>query len=366
MLGNLYARYPGLPVSILGAGTLVFGIVHYVRADGASVLVGAETALVCLLAIGIVYGGHRASTRDISPFQGILVFAWTLVFALFGFVVAAALITFQMLKGVPIQDSLYLMLAAAATTATVGVLLSLYYYELRTERAELLAQNERVRSLNKLLAVLQRVLRHNLRNEVTVILGYLEHLETASVDGDQRQCFRTIREHTHRVGRLSETAQSLKRVWEVDELVQIDVVAVVEESVAVVEANHPDVDVRTDVPDSAAVVAHPKFDLALTEALENAVVHNDVDETDVTAAVSRRDGGDGGPVDVRVADTGSGIPPLEKAVLEQPYEEPLRHASGLGLWLIYWIVRKSGGDLRFEDNEPTGTVVRMRLQATDD
>jgi len=40
---------------------------------------------------------------------------------------------------------------------------------------------------------------------------------------------------------------------------------------------------------------------------------------------------------------------------------PLYHGSGLGLWLINWIVKRSGGTLEFSENQPRGNVVTIEL-----
>jgi signal transduction histidine kinase len=48
-------------------------------------------------------------------------------------------------------------------------------------------------------------------------------------------------------------------------------------------------------------------------------------------------------------------------VFSEARETALEHASGLGLWLVHWIVTESGGDLEIDTREPTGTVVRMWL-----
>jgi two-component system sensor histidine kinase RegB len=48
-------------------------------------------------------------------------------------------------------------------------------------------------------------------------------------------------------------------------------------------------------------------------------------------------------------------------VLEAGEETPLEHSTGLDLWLVYWVVALSGGELAFEENDPRGTVVTIAL-----
>jgi signal transduction histidine kinase len=37
------------------------------------------------------------------------------------------------------------------------------------------------------------------------------------------------------------------------------------------------------------------------------------------------------------------------------------HSTGLGLWLVHWTVKRSGGSLRFDPNRPRGNDVRIEL-----
>jgi len=58
------------------------------------------------------------------------------------------------------------------------------------------------------------------------------------------------------------------------------------------------------------------------------------------------------------------MPEMDRDVLVSGRaSEDLYHGSGLGLWLVYWIVRRSGGSINVEDRDPRGTVVTIELSA---
>jgi signal transduction histidine kinase len=62
-----------------------------------------------------------------------------------------------------------------------------------------------------------------------------------------------------------------------------------------------------------------------------------------------------------VRDNGPGIPEDELVPLQEGTETPLKHGSGLGLWLVEWGISRLGGTIQFDANEPRGTVVWLRL-----
>jgi signal transduction histidine kinase len=45
--------------------------------------------------------------------------------------------------------------------------------------------------------------------------------------------------------------------------------------------------------------------------------------------------------------------------------DALYHGSGLGLWLVYWVVQQSGGEATVREAAPRGTVVAVTLPRSD-
>ncbi len=142
----------------------------------------------------------------------------------------------------------------------------------------------------------------------------------------------------------------------------IDVAEAVELVAADVAAAHPAADIRLALPDEAVAVATNDFEKALRELLVNAIEHAGEPGPVVRASVRAADA----RIEVEVADEGPGIPAVERRVVTgEQSPEPLYHGSGLGLWLVALIVRRSNGTLQFADWEPRGTVVTVRLPAAD-
>lgn len=209
------------------------------------------------------------------------------------------------------------------------------------------------------LQVLDQWLRHNIRNETTVIRGLAENIERGSAD-DVGETARRIQEHADR---LVEQANHERTIIDVltrasdRDRIPVDVTRIVERQAARSRETYPDADIRVTRTDGFEVNAIPELETAIGELIENAVQHNDAGTPTAEVEVART--ADGGGV-VRVADNGPGIPEIERGgpLLDREVDQ-LHHGSGLGLVLVYWAVRLSGGEIAFGENDPRGSVVTL-------
>jgi signal transduction histidine kinase len=142
----------------------------------------------------------------------------------------------------------------------------------------------------------------------------------------------------------------------------VDLAETLRASVADVTQDHPDASVTLSCPEPVAVDAISRLATAFEELLRNAVVHND--SADPTVSVTVETGPE--TTTVQVVDDGPGIPAVEVDVLTGAAEETaVSHGQGLGLWLVYLIVRRSGGSIRFADGEDGGSVVTVSLRTAE-
>ena len=242
----------------------------------------------------------------------------------------------------------FLLSFTASLGAAVGSRGSLYAVKADEQLAE-------AQELATLLSINDRVLRHNIRKELSVALGYLDRIGDADDDTEAREQIAVVRDHLTSLLDTSERTRRLASIWRTDTVRSVDLVSVVEEGVNRLTDESPDPTVRTEVPERCVVRTHPAVAVAFEEALRNAVEHNGDDVT-VTVRLWRDDG-----VHLVVADTGRGIPRIDRETLKNAEETPLEHTEGIGLWLIYWAVTRADGTVEFAENDPRGTAVRIRL-----
>lgn len=224
---------------------------------------------------------------------------------------------------------------------------------------DITAQKERERYLQ----VLNRVLRHNLRNDMNVVMGLAAHLAEQIDDPALVEHAERLRANAEDVATLGEKAQELERVLgrrERDTRV-IDLVPPLREAAAEQQAEHPDAEIEVDVPEELWANGSEDIARAVEELIENAIEHADTDVPAVTLRAHNTPN-ESDWTEVRVRDNGPGIPDSEWAVVSGETDiSQLNHGSGLGLWLTRWIVESSGGEIRRDRESTTGTTVVLRL-----
>lgn len=208
------------------------------------------------------------------------------------------------------------------------------------------------------ISVLDRVLRHNLRNKLNLILGRARQLDTGD-DPAAAEAVAEILDAGERLLSMSEKARRFDAsVRPTDGLLEtVELAECVRDVVKTARNEHPQATLRTDCPAEVTVSAHEAFELAVAELIDNAVDHADEGDPTVEIAVAVEEDS----VTVTVADDGPGISSVERRVLLEGEETPLEHGLGLGLWLVRWTVINSGGSLDVRENEPRGTVVEVTL-----
>ena len=220
-----------------------------------------------------------------------------------------------------------------------------------------------LRAQQRRVSVLDRVLRHNLRNKLNVIMGHADHLARSS-DPAVAERAGTILGTASGLMDLSDSARQFEEVVGGDALwtETIDVAAVVESVVENAGVEHPAADLSADLPGSAPARGHETLELAIDELVENAIVHSDRATPTVEVTVSV----DADVVAVCVADDGPGIDEIDRNALMRGAESPLEHAQGLGLWLVRWTIEGLGGEVEIVENAPRGTEVRITLPRASD
>jgi PAS domain S-box-containing protein len=215
------------------------------------------------------------------------------------------------------------------------------------------------------LQVLNRVLRHNLRNDMNVVLALANRLAHHVEDDDLAEHARTLHDTAQSVATLSEKAKELERVLgrRGSDPGRVDIAAHLRDIAAEQQEAYPGAHLSVEIPHELRVVGDDYIRRACEELVENAIEHNDSESPRL--AIESGDVHEGADwVELRFHDNGSGIPDDEWRIISGEAEiTQITHGTGLGLWLTRWIVESYGGEIYRElPEDGDGTVVVLRLR----
>jgi len=159
--------------------------------------------------------------------------------------------------------------------------------------------------------------------------------------------------------KLSEKAKELNRAMETNaEQQDVEVNSYLSRLLTGFRHSHSDLDVSFDRSDEVRIGVFPSLQVAVRELLDNAAKHARP-ALQITVSVEET----AETVEINISDNGPGLSEQHQRVLEEGTETPLMHGSGLGLWIVYWIVTSHGGYLDTAVDE-AGTTVTVSLPRT--
>lgn len=232
----------------------------------------------------------------------------------------------------------------------------------KAAREEAERAQDQAEEFNNQLQVVDRILRHNLHNSLNVIILETQTIKRQST-GEAIEAAENIEERIDQLLDEVEKQRRITRTLSVDATpVQMDIVALLHNVIETIQSEYPRATISVSGPDTALVMAVGNIEHAFRELIENGIEHNNNTDPRIDIAVECTDS----RVTVAVADDGPGIPTVEREVLQGSRDiDPLHHGSGTGFWLIFWLVKRSGGELEFGKNEPRGSVVSVELKRAD-
>lgn len=274
------------------AGTiLVLAGVHLVLDDDRLAIELAEVSILLVFAAALAFVTVRVHREDHGRDRTGRIVSASLGAGIGVGLLSSLYLLARLASREPVSEGWFVVSIGWSLGASAGALVGYYVERVRRERAE---QSR----LTGRLTVLNRVLRHNIRNEVGVIGGLAENAIQSTDDPELAGDLALLRSH--------------------------------------VEA-------------------------AIREALDNVVQHNETQTLSVEVTVAREDGW----TTVELVDDGSSIPEEELAALSASRELPLQHVTGLGLWVVHWVVELSDGRLDIENLDPSGVRVSMRFRSAE-
>lgn len=216
------------------------------------------------------------------------------------------------------------------------------------------------KSRERLLRLLSRIIRHNLRNDMTVLMGRArlvkDQVEDSTLDGHLAQ----ILETATAVGKLSQSVRQIQEIADTEtaQRAPTRLCDAVDPIIDDAKLAFPEVGFYTAQSSDIWVGADQGLEYAIDHAVTNAIEHNDHESPVVAVTTELVDG----TAEIRIVDNGPPIPEMEIEVLETTCEtSSTYHGSGVGLWVMKQCVTAHGGELSFRRRSGRGNVVTFSL-----
>ncbi len=207
------------------------------------------------------------------------------------------------------------------------------------------------------VSVLNRLLRHNLSNTVTTILGNAEYAATQARSDEVRERLEVIEENAEIMMNKQEKLNRVLRTFERERYACESLDTLLNDVVETVRESYPAADLTVEFDDaSLSFDGQDRLEIALEELLTNAIEHDPDDAPTVTVTATVADG----TATITVDDDGPGLPEHELEPITNGEETQLSHGSGVGLWLVSWIIHSLDGAVDFETGGD-GTTVTLRV-----
>jgi PAS domain S-box-containing protein len=247
--------------------------------------------------------------------------------------------------------------------------------EEQTRLEVMLRQSQKLEGIGRLAGGIA----HDFNNLLAVILNYAE-LGAADAEGDMAEAFAEISRAGARAADLTSTLLVFSK-QQVAKPIQLGVNELVDETENfLLRTIGGDVELSTRLDPEAPVVYCDK--VQLEQALMNLAVNArdampdggsllietrsvDLAEADV-GGVPELASGRG--VEIRVTDTGTGMPPATVERVFEPFftTKEVGHGTGLGLAMVYGTAKAAGGTVLVESEPGKGTTVRMLFPRSDE
>lgn len=222
--------------------------------------------------------------------------------------------------------------------------------------AEVLEEKDRIselyattKELQEILSIINKMLRHDVKNKLQVILGYIEVFLPERKDQYLEKAINAVGE----VNEYLEKIRSLERALSagIDPLKPVNVRKVVEDVLSFYEVPHA-------IHGSCFAFADESLYSVIDNIVNNAIKHGRTDKIDVYLSQFEDD------CEIRIVDYGLGIPPeIRRRIFEESFTVNDKTGTGIGLYVVKKVVERYGGKVWAEETKPRGATFVIRLKA---
>lgn len=208
------------------------------------------------------------------------------------------------------------------------------------------------------LQVIQRVVRHNIRNDIIKLRGCMQQLTTADAlatrEAHADRMSDILEDWEKMTNDLAGTQRTLGRTP--DEHTPIPVKDLITDVVTTKRSANPQAQITVTLPEEPVGAVRSTVGEAFEEIIDNAISAACEKPPRIEIDIVR----DGEWTEIEIADNGPGLPSAEASVLETGEETQLIHGKGLGVWKVRMLIKRAGGNVAVTASD-AGTTISVQL-----
>ena len=205
--------------------------------------------------------------------------------------------------------------------------------------------------LNEVLRLINKIIRHDILNDLTAISGALETFTEMRDERLLDTARKAVDKGIELIRRMKELELLVSSAGDLRPLSA-------REAVEEVMDNY---EIAFNIRGDCRVLADDALIPVIDNIVRNAIIHGGTDKIDVEIVEK------GEFCEIRISDYGGGIPDeIKDRIFEEGFKYGKTGQSGLGLYIVKKMVERYGGSVRVEDNRPRGSTFVITLKVVRD
>ncbi len=223
------------------------------------------------------------------------------------------------------------------------------YVAINHEITELRGLEDRLRDRNRQLELLNQILRHDVRNDMNVIQGWTQTVET-QVPTEAQSHLDRISQAANHVTELTKNARDLVEAIGSSGSVELEPVSIKQVLSDEIQKRRERFDAATilvdgSIPDGS-IRANEMLSSVFRNLINNGIKHNPDSNPHILIDAERT----GDQIVVAIEDDGPGIPPnIAESLFEESTKGIESSGTGMGLYLVKQLMEIFDGSIRVED-----------------
>jgi signal transduction histidine kinase len=222
--------------------------------------------------------------------------------------------------------------------------------ELERERRTFADLYFKAKDLQEILSLINRMLRHDVLNNLQIIMGYIEAFTYTK---DEKLLAKAM-------DAVKKSSEYIDKIRELEKIVTLNEKAVKPVPIReVIEKVASPYKIEIRIMGNCVAMADEAIYSVIDNIINNAIRHGQTDKIDITLAELEDE------CEIRIADYGIGIPhDIRNEIFREGFRYGSTAGTGLGLYIVRKVViERYGGKVWIEDNKPKGAIFVIRLKS---